>query len=172
VAGVDSTQRQVDCLDKTLDYLEQAVTQHLAALAALPGRIPIADGARFTSSFGNRLDPVDGRLAFHPGVDLAAPKGTPIRATAAGRVTFAGPKPGYGLAIEIDHGNQFTTRYGHLSRVDVHVGDLVLPLQHIAEVGSTGRSTGPHLHFEVLRKGEPIDPVDFLSLFSGYPDNG
>jgi murein DD-endopeptidase MepM/ murein hydrolase activator NlpD len=128
-----------------------------------------ADGARFGSPFGNRSDPFTHRLSFHPGIDLVAKTGTPIMAAAGGRVVFAGEKAGYGNAVEIDHGNGLMTRYGHASRIVAHVGDLVLPRQHIADVGSTGRSTGPHLHFEVLVNGAPVNPVDYLALFAPAP---
>ncbi|MFL6705972.1 MAG: M23 family metallopeptidase, partial [Paraburkholderia graminis] len=87
-------------------------------------------------------------------------------AAAGGRVVFAGEKSGYGNAVEFDHGNGLMTRYGHASRIVVHVGDLVLPRQYIADVGSTGRSTGPHLHFEVLVNGAPVDPAAYLALFA------
>jgi murein DD-endopeptidase MepM/ murein hydrolase activator NlpD len=94
-----------------------------------------------------------------------APAGTPILAAAGGRVIFAGPKGGYGNAVEIDHGNGLMTRYGHASRILVHEGELVLPLQHVADIGTTGRSTGPHLHFEVLVNGAAVDPAAYLALF-------
>jgi murein DD-endopeptidase MepM/ murein hydrolase activator NlpD len=84
-------------------------------------------------------------------------------------VIFAGPKGGYGNAIEIDHGNGLITRYGHASRILVHEGELVLPQQHVADIGSTGRSTGPHLHFEVLVNGAPVDPTAYLALFGANP---
>jgi murein DD-endopeptidase MepM/ murein hydrolase activator NlpD len=129
------------------------------------------DGARFGSPFGNRFDPFTHRLSFHPGVDLVAMTGTPILAAAGGRVIHAGPESGYGNAVEIDHGNGLITRYGHASKIVAQEGDLVLPRQHIADVGSTGRSTGPHLHFEVLVNGAPVDPTDYLALFMG-PSHG
>ena len=160
-----STQQQLDCMNATLSALEHEADVHEVAYSAFPGRMP-ADGARYGSPFGNRIDPFTHRLSFHPGVDLVAPSGTPILAAAGGRVIFAGPKGGYGNAVEIDHGNGLITRYGHASRILVHEGDLVLPLQHVADIGSTGRSTGPHLHFEVLVNGVPVDPMAYLSLFS------
>ena len=120
---------------------------------------------RLGSPFGNRRDPFHNRLRFHSGIDLKAPTHTPILASAGGRVTYSGQKPGYGNVIEIDHGNDLVTRYGHASRLVAKQGDLVLPRQHIANVGSTGRSTGPHLHFEVLQSGEPVDPWEYLRLF-------
>jgi len=141
---------------------------HEVAFGAFPGRMP-ADGARFGSPFGNRIDPFTHKLSFHPGVDLVAPSGTPILAAAGGRVIFAGPKGGYGNAVEIDHGNGLITRYGHASRILVHEGDLVLPRQHVGDIGTTGRSTGPHLHFEVLVNGAPVDPTAYLALFGATP---
>ncbi|WP_109479542.1 M23 family metallopeptidase [Paraburkholderia sp. C35] len=161
---------RIACLAATLSALEQETTLHVANWESFPGRMPV-DGARFGSPFGNRIDPFTRRLSFHPGVDLVALTGTPILAAAGGRVIHAGPEAGYGNAVEIDHGNGLITRYGHASRVDVQEGDLVLPRQHIADVGSTGRSTGPHLHFEVLVNGAPVDPTDYLALFMG-PSHG
>jgi murein DD-endopeptidase MepM/ murein hydrolase activator NlpD len=155
---------QLSCVDATLSALESETTRHMAAWEAFPGRMPV-DGARFGSPFGNRVDPFTHRLSFHPGIDLVALTGTPILAAAGGRVIYAGPQGGYGNAVEIDHGNGLVTRYGHASRIVVHDGDLVLPYQHVADVGSTGRSTGPHLHFEVLVNGAPVDPGAYLALF-------
>ena len=138
------------------------------AWATIPGRVPL-EGARFGSAFGNRVDPFNSRLSFHSGVDLVAPMGTPILATAGGRVIYAGEKDGYGNVVEVDHGNGLVTRYAHASRVIVREGDVVLPRQHIADVGSTGRSTGPHLHMEVLENGAPVNPAGYLGLFDGHP---
>lgn len=167
-ADAERTAQQLDCIAATLSALEQQTAGHAVAFAAFPGRMP-ADGARFGSPFGNRIDPFTHRLSFHPGLDLVAKTGTPILAAAGGRVVLAGEKSGYGNAVEIDHGNGLMTRYGHASRIVVHVGDLVLPRQYIADVGSTGRSTGPHLHFEVLVNGAPVNPVAYLALFSPAP---
>jgi len=161
---------QIACLVTTLSALEQETTLHVANWESFPGRMPV-DGARFGSPFGNRVDPFTRRLSFHPGVDLVASTGTQILAAAGGRVIHAGPESGYGNAVEIDHGNGLMTRYGHASRIVVQQGDLVLPRQHIADVGSTGRSTGPHLHFEVLVNGAPVDPTGYLALFMG-PSHG
>lgn len=158
-------QAQIDCIGSLLTVLEREAVAHANAWASIPGRAPI-DGARFTSSFGNRMDPFNSRLGFHSGIDLAAPTGTPILATAGGRVIYAGEKSGYGHVVEIDHGNGLVTRYAHASRLAVREGDLVLPRQHIADVGSTGRSTGPHLHMEVLENGSPINPAAYMALFA------
>lgn len=167
-ADAGRTGQQLDCIAATLSALEQQTAEHAVAYAAFPGRMP-ADGARFGSPFGNRIDPFTHRLSFHPGLDLVAKTGTPILAAAGGRVVYAGEKSGYGNAVEIDHGNGLMTRYGHASRIVVHVGDLVLPRQYIADVGSTGRSTGPHLHFEVLVNGAPVNPAAYLALFAPAP---
>jgi murein DD-endopeptidase MepM/ murein hydrolase activator NlpD len=167
-ADAEHTREQLDCIAATLSALEQQTAAHAVAYAAFPGRMPV-DGARFGSPFGNRSDPFTHRLSFHPGVDLVARTGTPILAAAGGRVVFAGEKAGYGNAVEIDHGNGLVTRYGHASRIVAHVGELVLPRQYIADVGSTGRSTGPHLHFEVLVNGAPVNPAGYLALFAPMP---
>jgi murein DD-endopeptidase MepM/ murein hydrolase activator NlpD len=167
-ADTGRTRQQLDCLAATLSALERQAADHALAYAAFPGRMP-TDGARFGSPFGNRTDPFTHRLSFHPGIDLVARTGTPILAAAGGRVIVAGEKAGYGNAVEIDHGNGLVTRYGHASRIVVHVGDLVLPRQYVADVGSTGRSTGPHLHFEVLVNGAPVDPAAYLALFAPIP---
>ncbi|WGS46883.1 M23 family metallopeptidase [Burkholderia sp. JSH-S8] len=157
---------QISCMQEILDVLESELGRHETAWARYPGRFPVT-AARFGSPFGNRIDPFTHHLAFHPGIDLVAPIGTFILATAAGRVSFAGWKPGYGNVVEIDHGRGFTTRYGHASRLLVYPGQRVLAGDRIAEVGSTGRSTGPHLHFEVLRDGLQTNPAEYLALFSG-----
>ncbi|WP_322031145.1 M23 family metallopeptidase [Paraburkholderia sp. J76] len=169
-ANAKAVNGAIDCMAATLSALEQATAEHEAAWDAFPGRRPI-EGGRNGSPFGNRIDPFTQRLSFHPGMDLVAPAGTPILAAAGGRVIFAGPKGGYGNAVEIDHGNGFITRYGHASKIDVRAGQIVLPQDHIADVGSTGRSTGPHLHFEVLVNGQPVNPADYLALFAA-PANG
>lgn len=162
-------QRQVDCIGALLTVLEREAVAHANTWASIPGRTPI-DGARFSSAFGNRMDPFNSRLGFHSGVDLVAPTGTPILATAGGRVIFAGEKDGYGHVVEIDHGNGLVTRYAHASRLVVRAGDVVLPRQHIADVGSTGRSTGPHLHMEVLENGAPVNPAGYMALFAERPN--
>jgi lysostaphin len=114
------------------------------------------------SGFGYRIDPFTGRSAMHEGIDFPAPIGTPIVAAAGGVVTTAEFHPQYGNMLEIDHGNDIITRYAHTSRILVHVGDIVRRGQHVADIGTTGRSTGPHLHFEVRIKGVAQNPSKFL----------
>ncbi|WP_250526572.1 M23 family metallopeptidase [Caballeronia sp. GAWG2-1] len=160
---------ELDCVSATLTTLEQRAARHETAWEAFPDRRPLVLG-RTSSPFGNRLDPFTHHLSFHPGMDLVAPTGTAILAAAGGRVIHAGPMPGYGNAVEIDHGNGIFTLYGHASKVEVRVGQKVLPREPIAKVGSTGRSTGPHLHFEVRVHGEPVNPADYLSLSSSNAD--
>jgi murein DD-endopeptidase MepM/ murein hydrolase activator NlpD len=126
---------------------------------------------RIGSTYGNRVDPFKRGVRFHSGIDFVANKGTPIRDMASGRVSFAGKKPGYGNLVEIDHGNGLITRYGHASRLVVRKGDRVSPRQHVADVGSTGRSTGPHLHFELRENGAHVDPAVYLEVFAKEPSS-
>jgi murein DD-endopeptidase MepM/ murein hydrolase activator NlpD len=131
-------------------------------LALVPYRKPVVGAVEFTSGFGVRSDPFLGRPAMHTGLDFRAPTGDPVRATAIGKVVAAGWQGGYGRMIEIDHGNGLSTRYGHLSEINVKVGDSIKIGQVIGAVGSTGRSTGPHLHYETRIDGDPVDPQKFL----------
>ncbi|MDR3488507.1 MAG: peptidoglycan DD-metalloendopeptidase family protein [Bradyrhizobium sp.] len=131
-------------------------------LALVPYRKPVVGEVEFTSGFGVRTDPFLGRPAMHTGLDFRAAMGDPVRATANGKVASAGWAGGYGRMVEIDHGNGLSTRYGHLSEISVKVGDPVKIGQVIGAVGSTGRSTGPHLHYETRIDGEAVDPQKFL----------
>ncbi|MES3004112.1 MAG: M23 family metallopeptidase [Pseudomonadota bacterium] len=128
----------------------------------IPTQQPVKDG-HLGSSFGWRIDPFTGRSALHTGLDFQSDPGTPILAAAGGVVVTQELHPAYGNMVEIDHGNNLITRYAHASRVWVKVGDVIKRGQKIAEVGTTGRSTGPHLHFEVLVQGVPQDPHRFLA---------
>jgi murein DD-endopeptidase MepM/ murein hydrolase activator NlpD len=128
----------------------------------VPSSPPVA--GPIGSGFGFRTDPFTHRPALHTGLDFPANPGTPILAAAGGVVLSAGPHPQYGQLVEIDHGNGLVTRYAHTSRMLVKQGDIVKRGQKIAEVGSTGRSTGPHLHFEVLVDGVQQNPAKFLAL--------
>jgi murein DD-endopeptidase MepM/ murein hydrolase activator NlpD len=131
-------------------------------LSAVPVRKPIAGEIDLSSGFGVRSDPFLGRPAMHTGLDFRSSTGDPVRATANGKVESAGWSGGYGRMVEIDHGNGFSTRYGHLSEIEVKVGQQVKIGQTIGRVGSTGRSTGPHLHYETRIDGDAVDPQKFL----------
>jgi murein DD-endopeptidase MepM/ murein hydrolase activator NlpD len=120
-----------------------------------------------SSQFGVRVDPLKGEDRLHKGVDIAAPAGSPVRAAAAGKVVYGAWSEGYGNLIAIDHGNGLITRYAHNAANLVSVGQQVQAGQTVALVGSTGRSTAPHLHFEVLRRGEALDPLSMLDLRPG-----
>ncbi len=131
-------------------------------LVSVPVRKPITGEIDTTSTFGMRVDPFVHAPAMHTGLDFRGTTGDPIRATAAGTVVSAGWSGGYGRMVEIDHGNGLATRYGHLSHIDVQVGQKVVVGQTVGRLGSTGRSTGPHLHYETRVDGEAVDPQRFL----------
>jgi murein DD-endopeptidase MepM/ murein hydrolase activator NlpD len=141
--------------------------EKLAALRVLLQMLPVSaplQSYEISSPFGARGDPENGHASFHTGVDLRAPYMSPVYATAAGVVTYAGYRDDYGKVVEIDHGNGISTRYAHLSRYVVSVGQQVPGHSQIGFLGSTGRATGPHVHYEVLVNGEPQDPEKFLGL--------
>ena len=149
----------------SLNDLDAALTR-LETMRDTAKRLPFANpapGKDITSRFGNRPDPFLGGLAMHAGIDFRSPIGAEIRSSGAGKVIAAGPAGGYGNMVEIDHGLGLTTRYGHMSRILVKVGDDVTSGDAIGLSGNTGRSTGPHLHYEVRRNGEPVDPMHFLN---------
>jgi murein DD-endopeptidase MepM/ murein hydrolase activator NlpD len=131
-------------------------------LRAVPVRQPLTGEIDETSPFGVREDPFVHQPAMHTGMDIRGEVGEPVHATAAGKITIAGWDGGYGNLVEIDHGNGLATRYGHLSQIDVRVGDEVRVGQTIGLIGSTGRSTGPHLHYETRVDGEAVNPEKFL----------
>ena len=135
-----------------------------SALAGAPIHMPVAGPERISSPFGNRVDPFTGRLAFHPGIDFPWPTGTTVMAAGDGKVIFVGQINGYGNCIDIDHGGGIVTRYGHLSAFIATQGETVHTGTPIARVGSTGRSTGPHLHFEVRRDDKPVDPTFYIAV--------
>ena len=140
-----------------------ATAERLKALMSfVPLRMPLSGDPSLTSTFGYRVDPFLGRLALHPGVDLAEAYGAEIHAAASGRVVHAGPAGGYGNMVEIDHGNGLATRYAHMSETLVEEGQEVDKGAVLGRLGSTGRSTGPHLHYEVRVDGEPVDPERYL----------
>ena len=160
-AGIAHLENGIEEVGERLALVTRHTAQDDIAGMAIPSRMPIA-GARVSSRFCNRRDPFTRRLARHTGVDLPAAHGTPILASAGGKVRFAGYHSAYGNLVEIDHGGGLVTRYAHASKLMVRRGQVVLPEQPIAAVGSTGRSTGPHLHFEVIRNGAYVEPLGLL----------
>jgi murein DD-endopeptidase MepM/ murein hydrolase activator NlpD len=153
---------QLGRVEQQIASVASAAAEQSLALMRLPTRLPIP-GAELTSTFGNRIDPFAHSHAFHAGLDFAARAGTPIASAAGGVVSFAGFKRDFGWVVEIDHGNGLATRYAHASQLLVHAGEVVVPGDRIAMVGSSGRSTGAHLHFEVLRSGDHVDPRRYLA---------
>jgi len=145
-----------------VNVVRAQISQYLQALVAVPLRKPVIGEIDMSSPFGMRMDPFNGRPAIHTGIDLRGEVGEPVHATAAGRVSLAGREGGYGNMVEIDHGNGLATRYGHLSEIDVKVGQMVRIGETVGHIGSTGRSTGPHLHYETRVNGEAVDPQKFL----------
>lgn len=160
--GISALERELQRLDATLLAIERATDERNLEFWTYPSRTPVPGVAR-NSGFGNREDPFNRGAAFHSGLDFPAPTGTPIHASAGGRVVYAGYRPEYGYTVEIDHGNGLVTRYAHCSRLLVKPGEVVTPGQRIAAIGTTGRSTGPHLHFEVLKDGRYSDPELYLA---------
>jgi murein DD-endopeptidase MepM/ murein hydrolase activator NlpD len=163
-AGLSRLEIRIEWLQTTLDRMTGALADRDLATMAYPSRLPVQGQlARISSGFGVRQDPFTGRLARHTGLDIPAAHGTAILASGGGRVTSAGFRGPYGNAVVIDHGDGLQTLYGHCSKLYVRTGDLVMPQQKIAAVGSTGRSTGPHLHFELIRHGERVAPRQVLT---------
>lgn len=154
---IEEKENQLRTLDSVL--ANKRIQRNQNYLANLPVRT-----GEITSKFGYRSDPFNNRVAFHAGMDFSGPQGTNIYAVASGIVSFAGVKNGYGNVIEITHGDGYMTRYAHAQNLAAKVGDLVSKDEVIAYMGSTGRSTGTHLHYEVLVNGKQIDPMSFVSL--------
>ena len=165
----------VDAISRLLDDLDVAVALNTDVFTLIESRLLesrlqalLVPSSRpvegpIGSGFGFRYDPFNGRSALHTGLDFPAPVGTPIQAAAGGVVVSIEQHPEYGQLLTLDHGGDLSTRYAHLSRTRVSVGDLVKRRQHIADIGNSGRSTGPHLHFEVLVQGVPQNPARFLA---------
>ncbi len=162
-AMVDSLASQLASREQQLGVLENLILTRELNKQVYPEGSPVENGW-ISSYFGERSDPFNGYSATHKGVDFAAAEGTRVMAVAAGLVTLAGDSPiaGYGQMVEIKHGNGLSTRYAHNEKLLVKQGDMVRKGQEIALMGSTGRSTGPHLHFEVLKNGIQVDPLRFV----------
>ena len=147
--------------EKQLEFLGLFVADKKISKEVRPAGLPVEKGW-LSSHYGYRADPFSGKKTFHHGVDIAGKNGTGVLAAASGLVTIASKKNGYGFLIEIDHGDSYISRYGHNKEMLVKVGDLVKQGDVIAKMGSTGRSTGPHVHFEVLRHGKKVNPRKYL----------
>ena len=153
---------QYDAADTQLSVLESLLFNRALDRNATPSRDPIAN-SYITSGFGGRADPFGGGTQYHKGIDFEADVGDSVLSVADGVVSYSGERSGYGNVVEVDHGNGYVTRYAHNSRLERSVGDLVRSGQEIAKAGSTGRSTGAHVHFEVWQDGLVVDPRKFLS---------
>ncbi|HEX8746134.1 MAG TPA: peptidoglycan DD-metalloendopeptidase family protein [Pyrinomonadaceae bacterium] len=157
--GLVAVEYKTDYLERELKSYEEVLKRR----ATVPSIWPVA--GELTDGFGGRRNPFGGLGSeFHTGQDISALSGTPVMAAAQGTVIFAGWQNGYGQIVIIDHGNGLTTRYGHLSGIDVELGQLLARGQQLGRVGSTGRSTGPHLHYEVRINDEPVNPCQYLPL--------
>ena len=163
--SLDLLQNQFDDSGRQLTLLESMLYDQQLQLAAIPSGRP--SKGYITSGFGKRNDPFRGGLAHHLGIDFDANTGDPVAAAAGGVVSFSGVKSGYGNVVEVDHGNGYRTLYGHNSRLLVRAGDIVRAGQTLARAGSTGRATGPHVHFEVHVNGRPVNPRRFLDKVGG-----
>ncbi len=157
-SGASAFERQL----YRINVARAEINQYFHTLVAVPVRKPVTGEVDMSSPFGMRMDPFLGRPAIHTGIDLRGETGEPVHATATGKVSIAGREGGYGNMVEINHGNGLATRYGHLSEIDVKVGQTVRIGDTIGKIGSTGRSTGPHLHYETRIGGEAVDPQKFL----------
>jgi murein DD-endopeptidase MepM/ murein hydrolase activator NlpD len=159
--SMEQLAHRFDTQQTQLGVLQSVLTDRQAAAASIPSGMPVQDGY-ITSPFGERIDPFTGRMSFHPGLDIGAFKGEQVHAVAAGVVTYAGTRPGYGEVVEIDHGDGYMTRYAHNSHLLAHVGEHVHAGQVISDAGSTGRSTGAHVHLEVWHDGKLVNPIAYV----------
>lgn len=162
VKQLDDLAHQLEEREKQLRVLEAMLMNRNVQAEVMPAGRPVGKGW-LSSNFGTRTDPFTGKQRFHNGVDFAGKEGSEIIAVGAGVVTWAGKRYGYGNLVEINHGNGYVTRYGHCKEVLVKVGETVKKGQAISTVGSTGRSTGPHLHFEVIVNGRTVNPRKYLN---------
>lgn len=170
---VASVTRQVDRLSRNL-YVQDHSFNELVDLAHtqkdrmehIPAIQPVADKdiKRIASTYGWRVDPISGRRTFHDGLDFSAPRGVPVYASGNAEVKFVGWRQGYGKVIDLDHGYGYVTRYAHLHKTEVKAGQTVTRGQRIGQVGSTGKSTGAHLHYEVLYRGRSVDPINYFFM--------
>lgn len=167
--NIDQLKHQMNLQSRSLDTIAQLAEKQEDMLAAIPSIKPVRSdklrrGLNLLSGFGYRIHPIYKRRKMHTGIDFTAPHGTPIQATGKGRVVQAGNKgDGYGKAVMIDHGYGYRSFYAHMSRIDVKVGDEVIRGQQIGLIGSTGTSTGAHLHYEIVKNGKKVDPIQYCT---------
>ena len=161
LSGLDTLRNRFDYQQTQLGVLADLLMNRQVDARVKPTGMPVVDGY-IASYFGIRADPFNGHRDFHPGLDIDVPMGTPVHAVADGVVTYAGVRRGYGNVIEIDHGNGYMTRYAHNSKLLAHVGERVRAGDVISDAGSTGRSTGPHVHFEVWYRGHVVNPLAYV----------
>lgn len=161
---LEAVDKQLDAVDQLKGKVVPAIEEHVARRAASPYGMPLLDPVRFSSFYGARPSPFDGRREFHTGIDMTVPSGSPIYATAPGVVLAANFAGGYGNRVLIDHGYDLKTLYGHMSKMTVKSGAFVERGQLIGYVGSTGRSSGPHLHYGVYLQKKSIDPKPYLEM--------
>ncbi len=161
LTDIKQLEELISVRQQQLEMLDIFSSNKILSKTIRPAGLPVQKGW-LSSHFGYRADPFSGKRTFHHGVDIAGKNGSNVVAVASGIVTFADDKNGYGYLIEIDHGEGYVTRYGHNKEILIKTGDLVKQSDVIAKMGSTGRSTGPHVHFEVLKNGKKINPRKFL----------
>jgi murein DD-endopeptidase MepM/ murein hydrolase activator NlpD len=160
VIRIDKAVKETQLKEQSVLELWESLSDRQSLLNAIPNIRPAR--GMLTSRFGRRINPVTGQPAMHAGLDIAAAPGSPVYAPADGVVTFASYDESYGKLVSIDHGYGISTRFGHNSQIYVHVGQKVSKYDVIAAVGNTGRSTGPHLHYEVRKFGVPVDPINYI----------
>ncbi|GAA6133827.1 M23 family metallopeptidase [Oceaniserpentilla sp. 4NH20-0058] len=158
---LDELSEQIDNREQQLEVLDSLLGAKKITRDTFVAGLPIKKGW-MSSRYGMRTDPFTGRLAWHGGVDFAGKSGSDIVSVASGVVTWAAKRYGYGLLVEVNHGNGYKTRYAHCNEITVKVGDVVRKDQVVALMGSTGRSTGPHVHFEVYKNGRTVDPAAYI----------
>lgn len=161
VSALETLSRQLENRGQQLSVLEALLMNRNLQAEVFPAGRPVESGW-ISSYFGNRTDPFKGGMGHHGGIDFAGKDGSSIKVVASGIVTFAGERGGYGNLVEVDHGNGYSTRYGHCKEILVSVGDTVKKGQEISLMGSTGHSTGPHLHFEVVHNGTIVNPREYV----------
>lgn len=169
IFDLDKIEREIELQQKSFSEIRSKFVKNADLIAHTPSLRPV-DGGYVSSRYGWRKDPFTGRRAHHNGLDICVERGTPVYATANGKVVLAKRCPGFGKMIIIDHGYDFRTVYGHLDRILVNYGQTIERGQKIGEVGNTGRSTGPHIHYEVQVNRKAVDPVDYI--FDNFSANG